>query len=54
MDALKETIFAVGYWLSVIIIGCLWAELKYKCFKPVKPDGQRVSQSILDVLYKNE
>lgn len=54
MDALKETAFTVGYLLLVIIFGSLWAELKYKRFKHVKPNGQRVSQSVLDVLYNNK
>ena len=48
MEVLKATIFAVGSWLSMMLVGTIWSELQYKRTLHKQPDGKIISKSILD------
>jgi hypothetical protein len=48
MEILKATIFAVGSWLSMMLVGTIWSELQYKRTLHKDQDGKIVSRSILD------
>ena len=40
METFKAITFAIGYWLSMIVVGQIWKELQYKRYIKSEPDGQ--------------